>query len=374
MQTRPAQTARRGPPLSNWEVARPVRAAFGSSCFIGNGSQVFTEAALFQTDTLEPLCDLATADLNGDGTQDYIGTSEVGVVVGLGISNISSEPALIYTGGGCAPLQVGDLNNDGALDIAVLGTIGALGGFTQLSILFGDGAGGFPQQTVQSIGLFDDFILEDVDGDGSLDVVGHFGSAIRTYLNDGSGAFTLVPPFIMSGVVSIQAADFDQDGNGDILALSGTSGQVGLFLGDGTGGFSNASNFTVNINGDVLRTGDFNGDGQPDAVVMSASGNSLQVLINGDSVSFRRGDTNNDGNIDIADGISLLQSLFLPNTSPLVCPDAGDANDDGVLNVADPIALLGFVFGQSGPLPSAGATCGLDLTLDPLGCGANACP
>lgn len=86
-----------------------------------------------------------------------------------------------------------------------------------------------------------------------------------------------------------------------------------------------------------------------------------------------RGDVNTDGGIDISDPIQTLTHLF--DVASLDCEDAADANDDGFVNIGDPIFLLSYLFqmGVAPPPPFAG--CGLDGTVDSLGCVAfGACP
>jgi hypothetical protein len=86
-----------------------------------------------------------------------------------------------------------------------------------------------------------------------------------------------------------------------------------------------------------------------------------------DSQRLRRGDGNADGSINITDAIFVLAHLFAGGLEP-DCRDAADANDDGALNITDPINVLGYLFQGKGPLPEPFAACGLDTTLDALGC------
>jgi hypothetical protein len=82
---------------------------------------------------------------------------------------------------------------------------------------------------------------------------------------------------------------------------------------------------------------------------------------------FVRGDTNTDSAIDIADAIFTLSYLFAEGPAPS-CLDSADANDDGALDIADAIALLSHLFANAGDLPAPFGECGIDPTLDELGC------
>ncbi|MGE3167131.1 MAG: hypothetical protein AB7O52_19670 [Planctomycetota bacterium] len=89
-----------------------------------------------------------------------------------------------------------------------------------------------------------------------------------------------------------------------------------------------------------------------------------------------RGDCNDDGARNLVDVIFYLGYLF-PNGAPnaLHCDDGCDANDDGSLNLVDAIAQLNSLFGTP-PVPLPGPSmCGLDTTMDNLGCtGFVTCP
>ncbi|HKB16198.1 MAG TPA: FG-GAP-like repeat-containing protein, partial [Planctomycetota bacterium] len=87
--------------------------------------------------------------------------------------------------------------------------------------------------------------IGDADGDGDLDVVvGNTGGLAaqpeRLYLNDGTGIFTDATatnmPFL---IVNTQAVALgDVDGDGDLDAFAGNSGQDVLYLNGGTGIFT----------------------------------------------------------------------------------------------------------------------------------------
>ena len=89
--------------------------------------------------------------------------------------------------------------------------------------------------------------------------------------------------------------------------------------------------------------------------------------------SFRRGDVNDDGSVDISDPIGVLGYLFLGEQN-IDCLDAADTNDDGSIDVGDPIFLLDYIFNGGMVPPDPGpAVCGIDPTLDNLGCFQNTC-
>jgi dienelactone hydrolase len=86
-----------------------------------------------------------------------------------------------------------------------------------------------------------------------------------------------------------------------------------------------------------------------------------------DGSTFIRSDSNADSTIDIADAIFTLSYLFAEGATP-TCLDAADANDDGAVDIADAIAVLSHLFAGSGDLPEPFGECGVDPTVDELGC------
>jgi hypothetical protein len=62
-----------------------------------------------------------------------------------------------------------------------------------------------------------------------------------------------------------------------------------------------------------------------------------------------------------------LSYLFAAGPAPS-CLDAADANDRGAVDIADAISILSHLFANAGPLPAPFGQCGIDPTIDELGC------
>ena len=90
--------------------------------------------------------------------------------------------------------------------------------------------------------------------------------------------------------------------------------------------------------------------------------------------TFVRGDVSGDGDLQINDALAGLDYLF--GGATVACLDAVDANDDGGLDVSDPIFTLHFLFADGAPPAPPFPLCGVDPTIDGIGCEGSqgACP
>jgi hypothetical protein len=117
-----------------------------------------------------------------------------------------------------------------------------------------------------------DAVFVDVDHDGDLDIAiaVEYGPN-RLYLNDGQGRFSWREGAF--GTVRhdnehVRAADFDKDGNMDVIFVAESDEVHQLLLGDGKGGFLDVSDrLPAHSQGNSLAIGDLNKDGLPDIVV-----------------------------------------------------------------------------------------------------------
>jgi predicted nucleotidyltransferase len=189
----------------------------------------------------------AFGDVNNDGHLDLVVT---------GWDATSTSTATLYLGdgqGGFAPQDaglsgvrfgsssLGDVNNDGNLDLVITGE-------GQSTLYLGDGQGGFASQDAELTGVTNSSsTFGDVNNDGNLDFVITGEDASRNvtatlYLGDGQGGFS--PQDVgMIGVFngSSTFGDVNEDGDLDLIIVGSTndgSGSATLYLGDGQGGFA----------------------------------------------------------------------------------------------------------------------------------------
>jgi hypothetical protein len=235
-------------------------------------------------------CDPLLSDLNGDGRLDLVAHVRLspGPQAWFGDGRGGWEPAgagLQLAGTSCGGgLDVGDLNRDGHLDLAVADHCEGI------FVYLGDGAGHwqlaaeelYPAALVpegESPDLYrgsEDLTLGDVNGDRLLDLVAgasDMGGGVGLWLGDGTGtnwAFQTASGLPGQGwATRVQLVDVNADQRLDVVASYWAGPRV--WLGDGQGKFREASQGlpTPSMQGiyNGLAVADFNGDGRLDLTI-----------------------------------------------------------------------------------------------------------
>lgn len=85
---------------------------------------------------------------------------------------------------------------------------------------------------------------------------------------------------IAGGPTALARGDFDGDGNSDLAVACGTTNQIAVLLGNGTGGFVPAAPPTIALAGQPadVKTADITNDGNLDLIVASRTGGSILIL------------------------------------------------------------------------------------------------
>lgn len=235
---------------------------------------------------------LAGPDAIGAGTRPVNSSddNDVAVMLGDGQDGFTRAPGSPFAvGPGPFPRAVGDLDGDGDLDFAVTSTGFRTGPVTPLpsdrvSLLFGDGRGGFRRSDVPVRRGHTWFAaIGDVNDDRNADVVTSHGDAplASVLLGDGRGNFAEAPgsPFNLGQQAHYLAlVDLNHDGRLDVVAAAGT-GVRGL-IGDGRGGFTPAptSPFAPGRGMWKLAAADVNADGKTDVAATNIEADTVTVL------------------------------------------------------------------------------------------------
>lgn len=191
--------------------------------------------------------------------------------------------AAVDTAVGTRPLQLalGDLNEDGRLDLV----IGTGGNPAQLnggvSVLLGKGDGTF-QAPVEILGQTTGgrVALGDLNGDGHLDLVAEnekpqFTFNVTVLLGNGDGSFrapsNLAPHDEDSffGVGGLTITDFDQDGRADVLVGSNGDQALIIYPGNGDGSFQDPVSGDIGPDPAEMILADMNLDRKPDVALAS---------------------------------------------------------------------------------------------------------
>lgn len=256
-----------------------------STLYLGNGSGEFTKAdaglngVSFGAST-------SMGDVDNDGNLDLLltGNGEDGetatVYLGDGQGDFSKANAGL-TGVERSASTMGDVNNDGNLDLIIAGSIDSE---VSTNLYLGDGKGGFTKTTagLVDVGFGPSISTADVDEDGNLDILitgessDFFPETAALYLGDGNGGFT-ESQADLEGVQngsSSSIGDVDHDGHLD-LVLTGRSDSdptATLYLGDGTvgsssNGFSEPSAMLNGVEGSSSVLGDVDNDGHLDLLI-----------------------------------------------------------------------------------------------------------
>ncbi len=239
---------------------------------------------------------------------------------------LEPPPGVLRFAAGKAPgtVAIADLNGDGRLDIATANEHGG-----DASVLLGDGKGSFapaPGSPFPAGHAPNDIAVGDFNRDGRLDLAfaNHDTQHLTVLLGDGRGGFAAAPHSPVTVAVrphphGVAAAEFNGDGNLDLVTDSWAEDRLQILFGDGKGGFATPGAYVAVGKHPYqrIRAADLNGDHTADLVSTNLDADNVTILLGDGKGGFRQ-----------------------PTGSPFPCGDSpfnvavGDVNGDGILDLA----------------------------------------
>lgn len=238
---------------------------------------------------------LVVEDFGGDGIADIAVVNEttatIDVMHGLPDGTFAPGGSTPFAG---VPLAVvaGRFNGDDRADLVVCRMRDP--NSPRTAMLVGTGLETFvpgPEPELPLYATVHGLVARDFDGDGRLDLAGagdvQPGSGLGglgVLLGRGDGRFDRVRVQPPTTVFALAAADFTLDGRPDLVTLPFEGGLLrsgaDLFVGAPGGRFTWAGEPSVSVGQQATRvvTGDFDGDGRPDAVAVTEAADAVTVL------------------------------------------------------------------------------------------------
>jgi hypothetical protein len=250
---------------------------------MGAAAQALFERQVIDIEDQQFNLPLDMGDVNGDAVPDFVtmtGDPAVGeprelkVLLSNGAASYHAAPDAYTVPDDLELLMLAHLNNDGWLDVFGLDRQMFAQSARKMYVFLNDGSGRFRSPISREADGYGPAIA-DFNNDGKQDLAlipTTRGVAVHIFLGNGDGTFSSDP---IAGTEAasgdrLVAADFDGDGNQDLLADSQVSFEGGslwhhsMLWGDGTGHFSTVQHPKYYFLGGISAVTDLNKDGRAD--------------------------------------------------------------------------------------------------------------
>ena len=300
---------------------------------------------------------VATADLDGDSVLDLMvsntGSHEISILIGRGDGSFAS-PVNYPTGLFPELLTLADFDGDGDLDVATTGKSRIHRGPEDLTVLLNDGDGTFAAPEVYRIGDHQQpqrIEAADMNGDTHLDIfIGNYWEAnVAIFQNRGDGSFENVGSHPVShGAASDMVVD-DLDGDGDLDVAT-----VSIIYNNGLSVLENVTAEGFNRGCGEFVRGDVNMDGSVSVADIVMLRRFLFQGLFAPPCEDAADATDNDL-LSICDAVAIIDVLFRvpdwherlpmpspePGIDPTVFSDVGEDNTRGCSGNVQPTFPLG---------------------------------
>lgn len=289
----------------------------GFVAFVNDGTGLLSSGILLQ---LSVSSQVVVHDADADGANDLVLVSGADDFVTIAWNRplddiVPFEPPQAYATGGLPhTVDIGDLDGDGDLDLAVGNNT-----FRGLTTMVNDGNGVFtPRQhsSPHASGAFS-IVIRDLDGNDTPDLVAANSTSlgVHFYLNNRSGAFFYKESvFFDKAPFHAAVGDVDDDGDADVIISFPGSNVIAVVFNDGTASFDRADEYPVGSTPRATVVVDLDNDGDLDIAASNLSSANVSVLENdgdgvyetavafplsGSPIFIAAADMDLDGNIDL---------------------------------------------------------------------------
>jgi hypothetical protein len=231
----------------------------------------------------------------------------------------------------------GDFNNDGKQDFATANV-----GSHNCMIFLGDGIGNFNHVFTYNCNWPRALASADFNSDGNLDLVICSYPQISVVLGTGTGSFAFSYSLACGSFpFALLANDLNMDGKADLAVVDNDLEKLYVFPGTGTGTFMPATIYPTDSVPYAITNGDFDGNGLTDLAIANYGDSFLSVYYNSSNGSFTpstfpvndvaftiaASDFNHDGLSDIAlAGFNVIYVLLSTGTGSFSAPTPYNIN------------------------------------------------
>ena len=279
-----------------------VASKSGLAVLVNDGSGHFPAATPVAINS-QPVS-LTAADLRGAGNDDLILANQdgtVSVLLGDGNGGFHTQTASSIASGPLSAVISGDFNGDGKTDIAV-----SEPNSNAITVLLGRGDGTFQPGAAYSVGNGPVSIMAaDFKGSGvaSLITINKAANTVSILQGNGDGTFQPAIEYVPgNSPVAAVAADFSGDGHTDLAIVNSGDGTISLALGRGDGSLLAPRAYRTGLESKAIAAGDLIGNGRPDLVVANNCGSDPSCSSAGSATVFL---SNANGTYQVASTILL---------------------------------------------------------------------